>query len=255
MKNFLLGGLVAICGLIMTSCLGEGSNQSSGYAYGVVEFNGTKKLINTGDNSVKFYSPTINSDYSIENGDCCYFHFVWDQDIPENADWATKGYATVTVDYYEPIASNYYATRFLTDTTQVDANEQLVSEAAAVWEFTKDRLFFGVLLKDIKTKQEHSYDLSFNEAQEPVMENGEKVYNLYLRVIKTKEGESPVKDQAIVNAYNMAPFFQTIGRKEQAAGSKKINFKINYVNSLNESKTKPVWKATEMMSYTFPETK
>lgn len=251
MKKLVLGSLLAVCALLMTSCLEGGSNERTGVAYGVIEYSGAVKLINMGNNAVKFYSKEIANDYTIENGDCCYFSFIWNQDIPENAD-ASKGYVTVTIDGYTKIPSNYYAKPFLTDTVEMDVNEQIVSEAALLWDFAKEKMFFGTVIKGSLTKQEHSFDLSFNESQEPSIVNGENVYDLYIRVKKTKDGESPIKDQGVINAYNISSLFNTIGQKEQSAGRKRLNFRVNYVSDLNKDKTKAVWKATDILTYTFP---
>lgn len=259
MKKLFLGGLVAACGVFMTSCLEGGNNQFSDYAYGVIEDGMTIKLINIGDESIKFYSSSIASDLSIMNGDCCLFQYTLDYDIPENADITNKGYYTVTSSYYEKI-NNPYVSSVLTDTTVIDPNELAITKIESlssgyIWPIIKGNMFLPTYHEGILKNQKQEFNLSFDSAQEPETINGDKVYNLFLRVIRTAEGESPSGNGAIVNAYNMNSFLNTIGRKVQSEGEKKVKFRIHYISKIDEKKEVAEWSISDIATYTFPEEK
>lgn len=263
MKKLILGSLiVAASGLCMTSCLDGGSNQTSGYAYGVIEM-GTlgQKFINVGEGSIKFYSSAIANDASIDYGDCCLFAYSLDYDSDANIDASTKGYYTVASDYYEKINSPYVQYP-LADTTTIDPKELVVTQIEnlgsnySIWPLIKSSsniyMFLPTYHEGVLKGQKQSFDLSFNLEQEPQQVSGENVYDLYLRVVKTADGESPSSSGSIVNAFNMTTFLSTIGRKEQNDGKSYVKFRIYYVNELDKEKETIKWSSSDIATYTFP---
>ncbi|MDD4515102.1 hypothetical protein [Massilibacteroides sp.] len=256
MKKLFLGSLFALCTLLMTSCLDGGSNQNSGQTYGVIEYVNGKMLVNVGGGTY-FYSPTIAADFSVNEGDCCFFDFVLDYDLAENADVATTGYYTVTTSYYSLI-DNYYTSSSLRDTANIDPQELVVqkieslSSYSTIWPMIDKNMFLVTYHEGILKGQTQRFDLSFDANQEPEVVNGENVYNLFLRVTKETEGTSPSQSGGIVNAFNLNSFLYTIGTKVQSAGKTNVKFKINYISSLNDDNTKAEWSSSDVATYTFP---
>lgn len=255
MKKLFFGSLLIIGAILMTSCLGEGSNQQSGVSYGVVDLSSTtfKKIIQTSWGPV--YSPEVANSSDISIGDCCQFAFTLDGDIVENSSEsiAANGYYTITVSQYADIPKSY-AESYLEDTSAIAENELTVTSIDMTntgFIATSDAkyLFLCTYHDGFSTEQEQTLTLSYDYNQEPELVNGDNVYNLYLRVKKDEDGKSLTSTVALVNAFDLYSFLYSI----KAKGEDSAKFKINYIYSLNDDKTVATWKSSDVITYTFDE--
>lgn len=253
MKKFLLGSLFTMCGLFMTSCLDEGSNQEEGVSYGVVATSSkTAKKIIYSNRIGPSYSARVADDFNIYPGDCCQFSYILDYDIPENsADAVTaNGYYTISIIDYVSI-TKYSVSPSLTDTTTFSSNELTVNSISLSYStIIDDKVFLATLHDNFLTDQKQTFEMSYDSNQEPEVINGKNVYNLFLRVVKKEDGKSPTITLAsAVNAFDMKYFISNFKNKEKNAGSKYLSFRFNYINSLDDEKTKAVWNASETVDY------
>ena len=260
MKKLFLGSLLAVCTLLMTSCLDGGNNETQNFAYGIIDYSEkTLKPIIYSTHG-PFYSAQIEKSFfegKLDRGDCCYFHYILNMDIPENSSESTSvnEYYTVTVDDYFDIPQGRLSSS-LQDTTIIAPEEMLVSlidsDNSGFLATKKDiqMLLIATIHEDYDKNQEQEFSLSYDVDQEPELVNGENVYNLYLRVVKTKEGEKSLSSkQGFINAFNITQFLNTMKYK----GEKKVNVRVNCIESLNEEKTEIAdWVSSNVLTYTFP---
>lgn len=259
MKKFLLGGLLTVCTLLMTSCLGEGSNQSTGYAFGIVEYSQKAGgyVFNVGD-TYPFYSAEMATNSSIYPGDCCYFYYEYDADIPANADVATTGYVTVTMSpsYYTTITDYYVNSGVIDTATYIPSPSELPIvkieplSSGYIWSIIDNYLFLPTYHEGL-TGAKQTYSLTFDSEQTPETSTGENVYNLYLSTTLTSAGTSPTVNEIKVNAFNISPVVNSVGQLEKAAGKSYFKFKINYVSSLTDDNSKATWASSDVATYYF----
>lgn len=261
MKKLFLGSLLAVCTLLMTSCLGEGSNQSSGVGYGVIDYSDKtfKPIIKTG--GVPFYSPEVENFVNkgeANQGDCCIFAYTLDGDIPQNSNEsvAANGYYTITVSQYGDIKRHGIQSS-LRDTAVIVPNEMLVtsidmSNTGLLIDKGVKMLFLATVHEDIVKDQKQEFNMSYAMDQEPEVINGANVYNLFLRVEKTAGDKGTTSTQALMNAFDMTNFITSLQYKEEQNNKKELKFRINFANELNADSTKITWKASDVLTYTFP---
>lgn len=262
MKKLFSCSLMAICVLLMTSCLDGGSNQSSGVGYGVIGYSSKtgKTIIKTG--GVPVYSAEVAASSNIQLNDCCAFAYTLDGDIPENSEEAiaANGYYTVTVSQYADI-DKYSVTPYLKDTTLIEEKElTVVSTDMGILKnydgsivFIDNKFFLGTYHDGFSSEQKQTLNISFNPDQEPEVVNGDNVYDLFLRVVKTEDGKSSLSQTTqLLNVFDMTSFLNSFEYKEKQASKKSIKFRVNYINTLNEDKTKVTWKSSDVATYVFP---
>ncbi|MDD2436277.1 MAG: hypothetical protein PHG27_03365 [Massilibacteroides sp.] len=253
MKKLIFASLLTFGAFLMTSCLGEGSNQQSGVSYGVVDISEKtfQKIIQTAWGSV--YSAEVARSTDLTIGDCCQFAFVLDGDIPENTSEAiaSNGYYTVTVSQYADVPKSS-AVPYLEDTAAISEKELTVasvdlSNTGFIATSGALYLFLQTYHEGFSTDQEQTFSMSFDSNQKPEQVNGKNVYNLYLRVKKTEDGKSLTSTVGLVNAFDLYNFIYNV----KAKGEDDVKFQINYINSLNDDKTEATWKSSDVMTYTF----
>ena len=260
MKKLFLGSLLAVCALLMTSCLDGGSNERSGVGYGVIGYSETfKPVIKTG--GVPFYAVEVANAFNkteIEINDCCVFYYTLNSDIPENSSesLAANGYYTVSVTQYADIPKGY-ANSFVDDTATIIQNEMTtmsidMSNTGILTDKNINMLFLSTIHENYFKDQKQELRLSYNRDQEPETVNGDKVYNLFLRVIKTEGDKSISSTQQLINAFDMNRFIQDFQYKEEQDSKKSLKYRINFANSFTKDSTQINWKASEVLTYTFP---
>lgn len=261
MKKLFLGSLLAVCTLLMTSCLDGGSNQSSGVGYGVIGHSDKtyKPILKTG--GVPFYSAEVANSVlkgELNDNDCCVFAYTLDGDIPENSNEAiaANGYYTVTVSQHGIIPKGPVSD-FPADTAVVEPDEMLIatvdmSNTGLLIDKNVKMLFLSTVHENYAKEQKQAFSMSYSMEQEPVLVNGEKVYNLFIRVVKTQDDKSITSTQQLLNAFDLNRFIQNFQYKEEQDSKKALKFRINYANKFNADSTKIDWKASEVLTYTFP---
>lgn len=257
MKKFLTLGLMCIGAFSMTSCLGTGSNETSGTTAGVVEYHSKvgKNVVYINDFEF-FYVPKVATDVSIQDGDCCMLGYQLNYDAPENTDAYQKGYYTAQAISY--VKMNTYETiPSLTDTTKLLPAESAISNLDNTapnerWGLIRNKLFINTYHKDVLTNMKADFDLSFDSNAEPVEVMGKRVYNLYLRMVVTDEGESPMQSVVNVNTFKLRHFMEQMTYREKSADKDEVCFRINYIKDLEKETLKPTWTFTEPYIYKIP---
>lgn len=261
MKKLFLGSLLAVCTLLMTSCLGNGSNQESGIGYGIIDYSDKtfKPIIKTG--GISLYSPEVENFVNkgeVERGNCCIFAYTLDHDLPGNSSTAvsSNGYYTVTISQYGDI-KRHWVESTLSDTAVVAPNEMLVSsidKSNTVFLIDKGvkMLFLATVHENFVKDQKQDFRMSYATDQEPELVNGEDVYNLFLRVEKTSDDKGTSSTQALINAFDVNDFLTSFQYKEEQKSKKSLKFRVNFANKFNADSTKIEWKASDVITYTFP---
>jgi hypothetical protein len=253
---FLTIALAAV--LSFTSCL-KGSNNSTELHVGVISYtNDLKPVLKTiGGN---FHGTELNAVVSkgeLTYGDCCYFQVKVDWDLPENSAEMVRvtGYYMASV-YIIAKADQYTAYPYLTDTSSVQANEfpvdEIVSQAGP-YGYAEGYWMMTQKVKHEKGLTLH-WNLSYNGSEVVTEENGQRYYNMFVRVTAsgTSEGNSTV-DEYYFNAYNTNSFLEHSAREEKnklgsnyTTGSK-FTVRLNYASEIMDGKI--TWKSTDLILY------
>ena len=260
MKKLLVGGLLTVSVMLLSSCLdgGDDSNESSGAVVGVAEISlkAGGVVLYYSDYDLPIFSPELSMQMS--DGECWFTQFSTTN--VDNPDPNAAGYyrVQVTPGSYFPIDKGY-SIPFKTDTAVSKTNELAINNiqasmsSAAAASYIKGYLFLNSYHREMLTGQTNAFELSYNIEQEPISQSGRNVYQMYFRANKTADGKSPSNDQVIVNAFDVKNFFDNIIYKEKAKGEKEYYyFKINYIKSFSNDSI-PVWEATEIQQMPIPQ--
>lgn len=255
MKKLLFGSTLAACLIVLSSCLDGGSNESSGSAVGIIEYKGMKPLIRVadGDSYANLVSSTyIDSEYTINDGDCCLFAYTIDEDSPENKNASTLGYRTATVSGYAKL-TEVPEYPYLTDTTSLMENEIIINQMT-IANFINNRLFMEIVHNNSLTDQKVSYEISYDQNQKPEVVNSKKYYNLFIRARKTENGKSPSINLYTLTAFEIDRFIRSAIQQEKAANAKELNIKLNFISKFNADTTAVgEWGKLELLPYPFAE--
>jgi hypothetical protein len=254
MKKLMLGSLLAGTLISFNSCLdGENSSSSQGQSFGVVEMSlkAGGNVIYFNDQEYPFYSPTLSP--QISDGECCLISYLYKSE--DNQNIATLGYYTVQEQGYLEV-DKVMPTPVKTDTAVIKENE-LPMPSIALGDnygnpiYIKGYLFINSAHESMETGQKNRYELSYDMGQEPVLENMNNVYQLYLRANKETDGKSPKTDQAVPNAYYVKHFFENISYAEKGKGKTEYYFKVNYIKSFSTDSV-ATWASTDVMKIAIP---
>jgi hypothetical protein len=253
----IIGGFLAVNALLLTSCLEGGQNTGSDWDYGVVETSSLSyKRIITTSKWGPLYSRVIDSDYSINDGDCVMINFSYNLNSADNQDASAKGYLTVDDQIsYGLIDQGIVNPYSLTDTTRLLPNEiTTFFDIENYNAYVREHLFMTPLFSTILTDQKNRYDLSFNPDQPVEESEGKRIYNFYLRVEKLEDGKAPAhENNGQTIAFNLSRIMSYINVVEKAQNKDAMYFKINYVAEFNEDSTRVQrWGATKVQSLLIP---
>ena len=140
--------------VLLTSCLGEGGSETSLYGIaGVVESQPLtyKKVVRISDGSL-IYSPGLDSDASIQPGDCCLIDMYIDYSV-QNVE--QLGYYAATISNYVDV--DKWPTSSSTDSLKVRPNEQMIYDIPSL-NFISNKLFVYSQHKE-QTEQKNTYRL------------------------------------------------------------------------------------------------
>jgi hypothetical protein len=261
MKKFSLFLVVTLFGFTgLTSCLKGGENTRSGRYVGVLDYrNFTTPVLKTPDGN--FYGPELNSlitsgDMTI--GDCCFFQFTFNMDLPENSAAMVdlNGYYTVT---FQTIlkADRFSAAPYLRDTSALLPDEFAISQVLSEndpFGYAEDHLF----ITHTASHEEDltvDWDMSYDGSNMMTEENGRRNYNLFVRATKADGDETKATAiQYHFNAYsNMKYFLESAARaeKEQLGSSytatSTFTVKFNYVSAITDGQI--TWSSKTMALY------
>lgn len=242
MRKIRLYGVFAISLLMLSSCLGDpASTLSLSLQPGVVEVDSVKVIDVKGGQVI---SSEAFQKQSVSSGDCCLVDFTYDSSVPVSE----YGYLPADITRYQEVADWQLFTT-LTDTTKVLDNELLLTASYARYAYIRGQFFFFSDLGGYQNGQEDSLSLSYNPAQAVTVDSKDgRFYNLYLRIIKKKEGTGDAKVLFSANAFDIEDFVKKIAIEENAAGMEEVRFKVNYASGFNKDTTKCQWASSSIYS-------
>lgn len=257
MKKLKCLGVAAMATLLLTSCLEGGENSFSNPFYGVLsyDYKVSKTLFYINDYEA-FYVPTLESDPNFMGDNVPVFAILnVNRDSPENADYASKGYYTATVDpnSYGKL-DKYPIYPVLTDTTKtLDDEILLTSVAQQGYSKIKDQLFLGLNHSTYVKDQKNTFELSYDRTKEPEVIDGKRVYDFFIRVVKTEDGKgATLQNPSETIVFNGSNQFDLLVSTEQAASSETLNLRINYAKSFNSDSTKIATWGSEIIKLAIP---
>lgn len=246
MKAFkLIGGCAAATLLLLTSCLGEGSNTTSRttFAVGSTSDKTFKTILNTP--GAPIYSAALAS--RVVDGACYLVGFEIDFDTPENANPNTNGYYTATVSGLEEIAKGTPMFYNIPDTAKLIEKEIALTNAGFFPEYgayVDGHLFMGGTFNGLKD-QKNKWTLYWDRTKEPTEVESVFTYSLFLRATKDMEGTGSTSTSITeTRAYDVKTVLESVNKDMIAKKKDKFNLKINYLNSINEKdSTDLTWKS------------
>jgi len=220
--------------LLFVSCMGPGKNTESGYAVGVVRFDmKTFQNVLDVDDVTSFYNIKFTN---TSEGACFIVVYEIDYDAPENSyeSILANGFITVSIleskelDQFNMLSS-------ITDTSKVLSNELHILDPIIGGEFyyVKGMGFFSTAL-EIPPDQKMYFILSCNMQDEAKIDNGQRVYDVFLRTTIDRASSKTPEKTGILNAYNMKYFMEKFARDEKALGNTTIRLRFNYASAIKD---------------------
>lgn len=255
MKKLKFLGLAAIAaGMVsLTSCLDGGGNKTSGGAFGYADFSmEAGGIVATDDYGSVIAASAFNT--QLTGGEYISYFASIDYD----AQTSTK-YTTAVVSDIRKYPE-YHTNPYLTDTVSLLNNEITINQIAVqplgnmgsstIYAFTANKhIFMSAGHKNIPSDMKVRYDLSYERGTEPVEVEGKNVYDLYLRAVKTADGDDTKSDRGIVGAYGLSEFLNYAINAEKSSGKSDVNVRINYINEFSKDSTSWNWATSDI--YTF----
>jgi hypothetical protein len=243
---FFIGLLM--CSLSLTSCL-EGGNVIQGDEVGVLGYNKNLALVMKtpwGDIS----SPALNNP-DLMLGECYYFLYSLDYELPENASNMVEanGYYTVSIlDWVE--LPKYYLTPYLTDTATLYGNEIAIKDGFYNSSYVSGYLFISQSVTQ-RSDADLRWDLSYDYAtMQPTVEDGRRYYDLYVRATVVKEGTKSETDIGYINAYYMDSYLSDVAAMEKSYLGSSYNenssvfyLRVHYVTGIDKETQELKWES------------
>ncbi|WP_297906041.1 hypothetical protein [uncultured Parabacteroides sp.] len=231
---------------MFTSCLKDINNiYNPGTTAAVVRQHGDSALMMANTRFGWIYATGLSS-YS--EGKCLLVSFDYDPSLPENADAEQKGYYTVTLQGGTAV-DQQNAKSPLTDTHKLLTNEQPVLAVnpydSVLYIKLEDHLFLPSACRTTEGRT-LSWQLTYDPAQQPVVEDQKSVYSLYLRAAATtgKPEDKAEEIIGVINAFNLSNFIKDM--REQGGSDADMYIQIHYIDQINpEDSTQFTWGVTD----------
>ena len=256
MKKLKFLGAVAMATVLLTSCLDGGKNEQDFTAHGVLSYESkfSKNMFFTAD-EVAYYVPALANDPNfMGDGECLVANLNLNFDSEENANASSKGYYTATAPNGYSKLDKYSIIPSLTDTIKPLDNELTLRDVAqSGYSKIKNFLFLSVTYPTVVNDQKNRFDLSYNYSQEPVVVEGKRVYDFFIRVVKTEDG----KGATLQNATQVVTFdgrneFSRLLNIEKASNAESLNLRLNYVKEFDKDTTRITSWGTEIIKFAIP---
>ncbi|MDL2278469.1 hypothetical protein LJC57_07745 [Parabacteroides sp. OttesenSCG-928-G07] len=144
--------------------------------------------------------------------------------------------------------NNYSLSPVFTDTTVFykDKNEEFLNSIQLAKNVYIDKyLFLHTAHKVFLQDEEELFDLSYNWEETPEAdENGNRVYDLFLRAFKNG-GDTISKKHNYTTAFDISQLVDRISPIEQEAGKEELLFRINYASKYDEVLEKMTWAVSD----------
>lgn len=244
-KVSLFGAFILMAVVMFTSCLGEGSNTSSGTLIGVVRFDSEKLFKNVLDVSEYEHLYSVAFGGMVE-GDCYFVSYELDMDDPENQSESLQNNGCYTI----KVLDKQQITKFnlqslLTDTTKLLTNEIPVKNPVYGNSslYIKGKFFLSHQI-DEPSDQKTTWNLSYDPTNMVVEENDNRIYDLFIRA--TNSGTQTKAEKYNTYAYDMGYYLKQVANTEKNLKNEKFYLRFNYVSEI-KGDTAIVWKASEKL--------
>lgn len=235
-----------------TSCLGDGSTSLTMVNQpGVVQLDPTKVVCVKGGDMISS-ADFQKSNY--EDGDCLLLDYTIDFGAGENSNkGSANGYYTAEI-FTKTITdlNKWPLYNTLTNSNIILEDELVVSSVQSRCAYIKGHFFMFTDLNEHPVNQVDSFSLSYDPKQVIGAEGADRVYDLYLRVVKKEEGSGTASSLLVANAYYIEDFVKEAKKTENALGLEELNFKVNYVSGFNKDTTECVFKASNLFTIPIP---
>lgn len=244
MKKLKSFGVAAVAALLLTSCL-DGNREQTLSGYGVIDLS-MDVFANVAyvDDNLPIYSSQFK-DLAAE--DCITFTCTIDYDDPENNGGKyLKG--TNTIVYGKLDKGDLIRN---VDTANIKENEMVIVDAGLVtksaYAYTiKDFLFVGSNHDKVTTDQNNQYFLECDPYQEPQIVDGKRVYNLFLRVVKSSDGKGIAGNHSFNYVFKTNGLFKNLEAREKTEGNNTLYIKLNYIKAFNSDSTVATWTSSQV---------
>lgn len=238
MKKLKSFGVAAMAALLLTSCL-DGKNESPVEGFGVADFSidAMGKVVYVND-ALPVYSPQFKD---LNEGDCVYFRSTYRGEDNDGS----KKYWVVTNAVYSVLDSKGYLNSSL-DTANIKTNEMVAIDAGISSYVIKNYIFLYSGHEKTPADQKNSYTLEYNP--EPIVVDGKRVYDFFLRVVKTSDGTGTSGSNLFNYAINTGGQFKHIESKELSEGNEQLNIRLNYLKSYDEETKVATWGKSQIYS-------
>ena len=250
MKQFFIRGICLFLCVSMTACMGEGGDTINYHRVGVVREQPMRCIYTTDELGGVFIvsSPEFEQREDLKDGDCCEVDFKtnFSEDLG-------NGVYKAEIVSYDSVAV-WPMEHVMTDTTRVFPNEQLFNLNIKKTLYVDGHLFLFTDHSAHVEGQKDFFQLSYNPEQEVELgEEGERIYNLYLRSTQWQPQDSTARPSHWYNteAFRAKDFLEEVKAKEIQEGQDAIHFKINYAERFDADTTRCVWKSSELFTLRF----
>lgn len=252
MKKLKISAMAVLtAGLIsLTSCLGDGTNKQTGHSFGYATINLDALAYAVEDD----FGTVVVAD-AFEKQLKGNEYVMYGYEVDWNAQTSNK-YIYVIATGLEKIPE-VLSKSSITDTTTLLTNEipiEYVDFSMYNYNYvlTANRhAFITTAHKNVPSDIETSYDFSYDRSASPVVINGMRVYDLYIRAVKIADGKKVETDTPILGAYDMKDFLRSRRETEKNAGNTSVNVRVNFINSIKDGVT--TWKTSNIYSFIIPQ--
>lgn len=217
---------------MLTSCLGDSTTRITvGLQEAVFQSTAPRGLILRDGRLI--YSSEINS-MRADGGDCFMVEYSFDSSNPElqNSD-------SLSVELLNnPIEVALWTTEKTTLSDTLLTDEQYITSIGTRTAYIAGRLFLWPELLEPQS-QVDSFAISYDSTQLYTTNEGQRIYNLYLRAIRKSEIPAEADSVRMIHteAFDIEEFFNKAKDQEMANGSTKLNIAVNYISRPNKDTT------------------
>lgn len=244
MKKKELYGILIILGLLLASCLGDTNTRITMGVQEAVYQSLPSKGFYVSDGRFLYGS---NLSVTGDTGDCFLIEYSFDA-----ADSELQGSDSLSIELEgQPVSVSLWPLdNNMTDTLAVLDGEVLTKSLLGRKAYIAGRLFLWSNHTEVQSQQD-SFMISYDPENMYTEEDGERIYNLYLRAVKkatvTENDETTVSVLA-TNAFLIEEFFDKAKEKEAERGETELSVAIHYVSAYNKDTTECVWSVAEPMT-------
>lgn len=233
--------------LALTACMGDGSGSINYHRVGVVRDTPSRCIYTTDAQGGIFRvsSADFEGRTDVRDGDCCAIDFK-----TNFANDLGGGVYEAEITRYDTIGV-WPLKATLTDTSGILPNERMVTLDFKKSLYIEGRFFLQTEHTNHQADQQDLFDLSYDPDRPAEQdEQGERFYNLYLRV--TRAGGTGDSSKWIkTSAFTIDEFLNRAKVAEQAAGYSRVSFRLHYPTGFNADTTGCVWGVTDLFTLRF----